>query len=84
MTGPSDIAHWRLQIFHRLLLVILLLGGATAIPSVLLAASEGLWLVAVIDTVAIVWLFLVWRWRSLNFSVRVSSFWRSPSRSAPP
>ncbi|UUZ50865.1 hypothetical protein LP420_15255 [Massilia sp. B-10] len=74
MTGPSDIAHWRLQIFHRLLLVILLLGGATAIPSVLLAASEGLWLVAVIDTVAIVWLFLVWRWRSLNFSVRVSSF----------
>ena len=74
MTGPSDIAHWRLQIFHRLLLVILILGGATAVPSVLLAASEGLWLVAVIDTIAIGWLLLIWRWRGLGFGPRVTSF----------
>jgi hypothetical protein len=74
LTGPSDIAHWRLQIFHRLLLVILLLGGATAVPSVLLAASEGLWLVAVIDTVAMLWLLLIWYWRTLGFDLRVSSF----------
>ncbi|SHH71432.1 bifunctional diguanylate cyclase/phosphodiesterase [Massilia sp. CF038] len=74
MTGPSDIAHWRLQIFHRLLLVVLILGGATAVPSVLLAISEKLWLVAVIDTIAMLWLLAVWHWRSLPFSFRVFSF----------
>jgi len=68
------MAHWRLQIFEQLLLVVLLLGGATAIPSVLLAASEGLWLVAVIDTVSIAVLVAVWRWRALGYVTRVIIF----------
>ncbi|HEY0063938.1 MAG TPA: diguanylate cyclase, partial [Telluria sp.] len=74
MTGPSDIAHWRLQIFHRLLLVVLILGGATAVPSILLAASEKLWALAIIDSIAMLWLLTVWRWRALPFSFRVFSF----------
>lgn len=74
MTGPSDIAHWRNQILHRLLLAVVVLGGATAVPSVLLAAKEGLWLVAIIDTVAIGWLFIIWRWQVFSYQTRVTSF----------
>lgn len=74
VTGPSDIAHWRNQIFDRLLLVVLVLGGATAVPSVLLAVKEGLWLVAVIDSVGIGALFAIWRWPAIGYRTRVAVF----------
>ncbi|WP_371866154.1 putative bifunctional diguanylate cyclase/phosphodiesterase [Duganella radicis] len=70
----NDIAHWRAQIFARLLLVVFLLGLATAVPSVLLAVSEGMWSIAVIDSVALLWIGLIWRWRSLAYTTRVLNF----------
>jgi diguanylate cyclase (GGDEF)-like protein/PAS domain S-box-containing protein len=70
----NDLAHWRAQIFARLLLVVFLLGLATAVPSVLLAISEGLWSIAVVDSVALVWIGAIWRWRSLSYTVRVINF----------
>ncbi|MES2019410.1 MAG: EAL domain-containing protein [Pseudomonadota bacterium] len=72
--GSSDIAHWRSQIFHRLLQVVLTLGAMTAIPSVALAISERLWPIAIIDAVAILWLLSIWLWRSLAYSTRVFNF----------
>ncbi len=74
MGVSSDIAHWRSQIFHRLLLVVLVLGGVTAVPSVVLAASERLWAVVVIDIVAMLWLFAIWRWRAPAYETRVLNF----------
>jgi diguanylate cyclase (GGDEF)-like protein/PAS domain S-box-containing protein len=71
---PNDIAHWRAQIFAKLLLVVFLLGSATAIPSVLLAASEGLWSIVVIDVVALLWLAAIWRLRRLPYTLRVVNF----------
>jgi diguanylate cyclase (GGDEF)-like protein/PAS domain S-box-containing protein len=71
---PNDIAHWRAQIFARLLLVILLLGAFTAIPSVLLAASQRLWSIVVIDTLALVWIFGIWRLRRFSYTARVVNF----------
>jgi len=71
---PNDIAHWRAQIFARLLLVVFVLGLATAIPSILLATAEGLWSIAVIDTVALVWVFAIWRLRKADYSLRVINF----------
>jgi diguanylate cyclase (GGDEF)-like protein/PAS domain S-box-containing protein len=70
----NDIAHWRAQIFARLLLVVFLLGVATAIPSVLLAASEGLWSIVIVDSGALVWLAVIWRWRRLSYNARVVNF----------
>jgi len=70
----NDLAHWRAQIFARLLLVVFLLGLATAVPSVLLAISEGLWSIAVVDSVALVWIGAIWRWRSIAYTVRVINF----------
>jgi diguanylate cyclase (GGDEF)-like protein len=71
---PNDIAHWRAQIFARLLLVILLLGAFTAIPSVLLAASQRMWSIVAIDTLALVWIFGIWRLRQFSYTARVVNF----------
>ncbi|WP_229255760.1 putative bifunctional diguanylate cyclase/phosphodiesterase [Duganella sacchari] len=70
----NDIAHWRAQIFARLLLVVFILGMVTAIPSVLLAVSEGMWSIAIVDTLALVWIGVIWRWRRLGYTARVVNF----------
>jgi len=70
----NDIAHWRAQIFARLLLVVFVLGVGTGVPSALLAASEGMWSIAVVDTVALLWIGLIWRWRALSYTARVLNF----------
>jgi diguanylate cyclase (GGDEF)-like protein len=70
----NDIAHWRAQIFARLLLVVFLLGAVTAVPSVLLAASEGMWSIVAVDSLALVWLGVIWRWRGLAYTTRVIHF----------
>jgi diguanylate cyclase (GGDEF)-like protein/PAS domain S-box-containing protein len=70
----NDIAHWRAQIFARLLLVVFVLGLFTAIPSALLAASEGMWSIAVVDIVALLWIGAIWRWRARSYTARVLNF----------
>ncbi|WP_371869166.1 putative bifunctional diguanylate cyclase/phosphodiesterase [Duganella margarita] len=70
----NDIAHWRAQIFAKLLLVVFVLGLFTAIPSALLAASEGMWSIAVVDVVALAWIGAIWRWRRLAYTARVVNF----------
>ncbi|SHN36723.1 PAS domain S-box-containing protein/diguanylate cyclase (GGDEF) domain-containing protein [Duganella sacchari] len=74
MAVANDIAHWRAQIFARLLLVVFILGMVTAIPSVLLAVSEGMWSIAIVDTLALVWIGVIWRWRRLGYTARVVNF----------
>jgi len=70
----NDIAHWRAQIFARLLLVVFLLGLFTAVPSALLAASEGMWSIVAVDTLALAWIGVIWRWRGLSYTARVVNF----------
>ncbi|WP_432381372.1 putative bifunctional diguanylate cyclase/phosphodiesterase [Duganella sp. P38] len=74
MADLDDLAHWRAHIFARLLLVVFVLGLLTAVPSALLAASEGLWPIAVVDLVALAWIGLIWRWRALSYRARVAHF----------
>nr|WP_229262345.1 EAL domain-containing protein [Duganella guangzhouensis] len=57
-----------------MLLVVFLLGLVTAVPSALLAASEGMWSIAVVDTVALLWIGVIWRWRALAYTARVINF----------
>ena len=70
----TDLAHWRSQIFARLLRAVLLLGIATAIPSALLAAREGIWPIVALDMASIAWIAIIWyrsgmpwRWRVWQF-----------------
>ncbi|MBY0558171.1 MAG: diguanylate cyclase, partial [Burkholderiaceae bacterium] len=74
MAVPYDIAHWRAQVFSRLLLVVLVLGALTAIPSVTLAIGERMWSIVATDVAALVWLTVIWRWRSLPYTFRVLNF----------
>ncbi|MBP1206249.1 diguanylate cyclase (GGDEF)-like protein [Duganella sp. 1411] len=74
MAAPNDIAHWRAQIFARLLLIVFLLGVVTAIPSMLLAAGEGMWSIVVIDFVALCWLGAILLLRRVAYTVRVINF----------
>ncbi|UGQ46903.1 putative bifunctional diguanylate cyclase/phosphodiesterase [Massilia endophytica] len=74
MEARDHLAHWRAQIFARILLVVVLLGALTAVPSVFLAASEGLWSVVVIDTGAMLWIAAIWRLKRLSYRVRAINF----------
>jgi diguanylate cyclase (GGDEF)-like protein/PAS domain S-box-containing protein len=70
----TDIAHWRIQIFSRLLSIVLVLGIATAVPSIALAAKEGLWALIVVDVLGIGWLLAIWRLRRWAYRTRVLNF----------
>jgi diguanylate cyclase (GGDEF)-like protein len=61
MAAPDQITHWREKIFARLVQVVLVLGLATAIPSMVQSAREGLWGVIVVDAIALAWLAALWR-----------------------
>ena len=74
MAASNDLAHWRGQIFSRLLQVVLLLGIVTAIPSALLAAREGIWLIVALDTISIIWIALIWQYGSTPYHWRVWQF----------
>jgi diguanylate cyclase (GGDEF)-like protein/PAS domain S-box-containing protein len=70
----NDIAHWRTQVFSSLLAIVALLGTVAGLPSIVLAANEGLWAVAAMDTVALASILALWRWRRLPYRVRVVLF----------
>ncbi|MDZ5633406.1 putative bifunctional diguanylate cyclase/phosphodiesterase [Janthinobacterium sp. GMG1] len=70
----NDLAHWRGQIFARLLQVVLLLGIVTAIPSALLAAREAIWSIVILDVLAIGWIGVIWHWRAMPYRWRVWQF----------
>jgi diguanylate cyclase (GGDEF)-like protein/PAS domain S-box-containing protein len=66
----DSIDQWRGQLLSNILYFVTLLGFVVAIPSVIFASSQGLWSVAVVDTVALAWIVTVSRRRSLSFNVR--------------
>ena len=74
MAASNDLAHWRGQVFNRLLQVVLLLGFVTAIPSALLAASEAIWSIVVLDLLAIGWVSVIWHLRAMPYRWRVWQF----------
>jgi diguanylate cyclase (GGDEF)-like protein len=75
MAAHDQITHWREKIFARLVQVVLVLGLATAIPSIVQALRDGLWGVALVDTLALAWLAALWRLRNLvSFQARAVQF----------
>ncbi len=69
-----DIAHWRSRVFESLLSYVVLLGTLAAVPSIGLSVSEGLWPVALMDSVALAWVAALWRLPRLNYTFRVLNF----------
>ena len=74
MAVSNDLAHWRSQIFARLLQTVVLLGIVTAIPSALLAAREGIWMIAALDMASIAWIAVIWHRGGTPYQWRVWQF----------
>jgi diguanylate cyclase (GGDEF)-like protein/PAS domain S-box-containing protein len=74
MVSVNDIAAWRVRIFSSLLSVVLALGALAAVPSFPSLIRQGLWPVALMDTVALGWIFAIWRLERLPYTLRVLNF----------
>ncbi|WP_426341165.1 putative bifunctional diguanylate cyclase/phosphodiesterase [Pseudoduganella sp. S-14] len=75
MAAPDQITHWREKIFARLVQIVLALGLATAIPSIVQSLREGLWGVVVVDAIALSWLTALWRLQEVvSYPVRAMQF----------
>jgi diguanylate cyclase (GGDEF)-like protein/PAS domain S-box-containing protein len=74
MVSVNDIAAWRIRIFSSLLSVVLALGTIAAIPSIPQLIHQGLWPVALMDTIALAWIFAIWRLERLPYTLRVLNF----------
>lgn len=73
-SAPVDIQQWREHVLSTILVVVLVLGSITAVPSILLATSEGYWSVAVMDVVALAWIGCIWHLRRISFRLRTINF----------
>jgi diguanylate cyclase (GGDEF)-like protein/PAS domain S-box-containing protein len=72
---PSkDLQLWRNELLTAILLVALILGGVTAVPSIWMAIRDQFWAVLGIDIVAIFWIFILWKSRTLSFEARAWNF----------
>src|SRR5690349_7289625 len=69
-----DLARWRTHIFTKLLAIVLVIGTALAIPSMALVIADGMWHIALMDVVALGWIFAIWRSTRLSYTVRVLHF----------
>lgn len=69
-----DLQFWRDQMLSAILSVALILGSITALPSVLMAIRDHLYSIVIIDVMAIGWLLILWRWRTLSFTARSWNF----------
>ena len=53
---------------------VLLLGVVAAVPSALLAMVDGLWQIVAMDAVALAWIFAIWWFDRLPYTLRVLNF----------
>jgi diguanylate cyclase (GGDEF)-like protein/PAS domain S-box-containing protein len=69
-----DLAQWRARIFSSLMSIVLLVGTVAAIPSSLAALADDMWPIAIMDAVALAWVFVIWRFERLPYTLRVLNF----------
>jgi len=74
VTPITDIAHWRSQIFSRLIKFVLGIGTVVALPCIFIAAQHGMWGMIVVDALALAWLTALSRFAKLSYRARVWHF----------
>lgn len=74
MVKVNDIADWRERIFSSLLSMVLAVGTLATVPIIPFLIHQGMWQVALADTIALLWIFAVWRLDRLSYNVRVVHF----------
>ena len=71
--GDNEIGYWQDKLMFTLLLATLVFAFPVYIPSAVLCIKEGLFSVAVADTVIYAWVAVLFFRRSISFTVRASS-----------
>ena len=74
MVTVNDFAGWRERIFSSLLAVVLIGGTASTLTIIPFLLQVGMWPVVVADTVALLWIFAIWRLQRLSYAARVFHF----------
>jgi diguanylate cyclase (GGDEF)-like protein/PAS domain S-box-containing protein len=74
MIHVNDIAAWRERIFASLLPVVLVVGTLATISIIPILLAHGMWPVLLIDSLALAWIFVVWRLKHLPYKLRVVNF----------
>ncbi len=69
-TDLDDIAAWRARVLSVVMLVMAILGTVAAVPSIALSVVTQFWSVAATDTVALIWILVLWRKQSLPYRFR--------------
>lgn len=80
MTDLADIAQWRVRIFASLMSTLRVLAIIGVVPSAALAVYRGALAVALMDAVALAWILVIcriktldYKWRALNYLVMLFS-----------
>jgi diguanylate cyclase (GGDEF)-like protein/PAS domain S-box-containing protein len=74
MVTANDIATWRERIFSSLLPVVLVVGAIATISIIPILFAHAMWPVVLVDTVALAWIFVIWRLDHLSYKLRVLNF----------
>ncbi|EGI77171.1 putative bifunctional diguanylate cyclase/phosphodiesterase [Hylemonella gracilis] len=67
---PEVLHDWRARILSTILAFVAVLGVLTAAPGIWLAAQQGLWGIAWVDLIALVWVLVLWRSQRLSYLAR--------------
>lgn len=74
MISSNDICQWRFRIFTSLMSIARIVGLVATVPSAALAIYYGRPEVAVMDVLALAWIFAIWRLDRLPYRVRVWNY----------
>lgn len=74
MISSNDICQWRFRIFTSLMSIARIVGLVATVPSAALALYYGRPQVALMDVLALAWIFAIWRLDRLPYRVRVWNY----------
>src|SRR3989339_1173923 len=72
LTLKDGLAFWQEKVLLNLLLVTIILGFFTYIPSFALSLREKLWVIAVVDTLMYVFVLFLFLRKDLSFNIRAT------------
>jgi PAS domain S-box-containing protein len=70
----DDIDAWRARVLSTISLILVILGFLAVVPSVFISIRAELWSVAIVDSLAYVWVIAIWRMPSMSYEARAWNF----------
>jgi diguanylate cyclase (GGDEF)-like protein/PAS domain S-box-containing protein len=74
MDNINNIAGWRDRTFSSLMSVVIIVGAVSTAVIIPFLVQNQMWQVAVADSLALAWMFGIWRLRHFSYTTRVYNF----------